>query len=295
MSIDYDATLIAYVFLACFDHVSERERDVVCFIIHLLTCCDVLAGELPMTQNVALLAQIYVHELCVMAAYYRRGDEGFSWNNQTDPRTLLNAVLLPLSQNLTYEQHQNILKTLDNAETILDYPLDMLDELVAIWKSSKRNRELAFRLNRSRSSPKHKRLSENAPRSECLKELELLSSAGTQRTKPQVKSRTFRLALPNLGIRSRINSFGSSRSREQQCESWGRADPYRLIDEAFEKELQELVEHGDDIDCLCHTGHLCFIHAEGHPCDYVPRPKISSRKEIGRRLQAGLKMIMLSR
>ncbi|CAE6423537.1 unnamed protein product [Rhizoctonia solani] len=293
MSIDYNAILIAYVFLGCFDHITERERDVVRFVLHLLTCYDPLTGELPMTRNVALLAQIYVHELCVMTVYYRRENEGFSWNNQTDPRTLLDAVMGPLTRNLSHGQHQNIVHTLDNAETVLAYPLDMLNELVANWKNSKRNRELALRLNRSGSSLKQKRLVENTPRSECLKELELLS-ANTQRPKPQAKSRSFRSILPKLGIRSRINSFGSSGLKEH-CESWGKTDAYHVIDDAFEKELQELVEHGPDVDCLCHTGHLCFIHTEGHPCDYESRSKVASRRQIGRRLQAGLKMVMPSR
>jgi hypothetical protein len=37
MTIDLNATLIAYVFLSCFDLVSERERDVVCFVLDLLS------------------------------------------------------------------------------------------------------------------------------------------------------------------------------------------------------------------------------------------------------------------
>ncbi|CAE7110107.1 unnamed protein product [Rhizoctonia solani] len=291
MAINYNATLIAYVFLSCFDHVTERERDVVRFVLHLLTCYDVLIGELPMTQNVALLAQIYIHELCVMAAHYREENKGFSWNNQTDPRTLLDAVLVPLTRNLTHGQHQRIVHSLDDAETVLAYPLDMLNELVASWKSSKRNREIAQRLHRHASSLKQKRLSESAPRSECLKELELLSSASTKQPKSQAKSKTFRLVLPNLGIRSRLNSFGSSKDQFESA----RADPYKVIDESFEKDLQELVEHGPDVDCLCHTGHLCFIHAEGHPCDYESRPKVSSRRGFRCRLRAGLKMVMPSR
>ncbi|KAH7344137.1 hypothetical protein B0J17DRAFT_625702 [Rhizoctonia solani] len=293
MPTDYNATLIAYVFLACFDHVTERERDVVRFTLHLLTCYDVLIGELPITQNVALLAQIYVHELCVMAAYYRPDNEGFSWSNQTDSRTLLEAVLIPLTRNLTHKQHQRIIHSLDDAETVLAYPLDMLNELITSWKGSKRNRERALRLHRSApSSLKQKRLSESMPRSECLKELELLSSVNTQKSKPQAhaKSKTFRVVLPNLSIRSRLNSFGSSKDQGES-----KADPYHAIDETFEKELQELVEHGPDVDCLCHTGHLCFIHTEGHPCDYESRSKVPGRKGIGRRLQAGLKKIMSSR
>ncbi|CAE6390407.1 unnamed protein product [Rhizoctonia solani] len=290
MAIDYNATLIAYVFLACFDHVSERERDVVRFVLHLLSCYDVLIGELPMTQNVALLAQIYVHELCVMAAYYRQENEGFSWDKQSDPRALLDAVVVPLTRNLAHTQHQRIVHSLDSAETVLAYPLDMLNELVTSWKSSKRNRQLAQRLHRPASSIEQKQLTESTPRSECLKELELLSSANSKQPKAQSKSKTFRLALPNLG--RRMNSFGSS--KDQQWES-GRTDPYHVIDEAFEKELQELVEHGPEVDCLCHTGHLCFIHAKGHPSDYESGSEASSQRGFGRRLQAKLKMIMPSR
>ncbi|ELU39815.1 hypothetical protein AG1IA_06155 [Rhizoctonia solani AG-1 IA] len=269
MSVDLSATLIVYIFLACFDVVSERERDVVCFVLDLLSSYltqrqDVMARELPMTQNVVLLAQIYAHELCIMAAYYRRESEGFSWSNQSDPGTLLNTVLLPLIQNLTHDQHQNIIYTLEEAEMILAYPLDMLDELITSWKSSKRNRELAMRLNRTAPSPNQKRSSGNTPRSECRKEMELLSSSNSQRPSPRTKSRTFRLTLPNLAIGTRINSFSS---RDQK---------------PFEKELQELVEYGPDVDCLCHTGHLCFIHAEGHPCDYEPKPKFPNSRELKR-------------
>ncbi|CAE6438529.1 unnamed protein product [Rhizoctonia solani] len=294
MPTDYNATLIAYVFLACFDHVTERERDVVRFALHLLTCYDVLIGELPITQNVALLAQIYVHELCVIAAYYRPENEGFSWSNQADSRTLLEAVLIPLTRNLSHKQHQRIIHSLDDAETVLAYPLDMLNELVTSWKSSKRNRERALRLHRSApSSLKQKKLPESMPRSECLKELELLSSANTQKSKlqTQAKSKTFRVVLPNLSIRNRLNSFSSS--LKDQGES--KADLSHVIDETFDKELRELVEHGADVDCLCHTGHLCFIHAEGHPCDYESQSKVPGRKGIGRRLQAGLKRIISSR
>ncbi|QRW15724.1 hypothetical protein RhiXN_03725 [Rhizoctonia solani] len=265
MSVDLSATLIVYIFLACFDVVSERERDVVCFVLDLLSSYDVMARELPMTQNVVLLAQIYAHELCIMAAYYRRESEGFSWSNQSDPSTLLNTVLLPLIQNLTHDQHQNIIYTLEEAEMILAYPLDMLEELITSWKSSKRN--------------------------QCRKEMELLSSSNSQRPGPRTKSRTFRLTLPNLAIGTRINSFSS---RDQKRESWG-IDPYHVVDEAFEKELQELVEYGPDVDCLCHTGHLCFIHAEGHPCDYEPKPKFPNSRELKRRLKSGLKMIIASR
>ncbi|CEL59218.1 hypothetical protein RSOLAG1IB_03151 [Rhizoctonia solani AG-1 IB] len=292
MTIDLNATLIAYVFLSCFDLVSERERDVVCFVLDLLSSYDILTGELPMTQNVALLAQIYVHELCVMAAYYRQESEGLSWSNQIDPSTLLNAVLLPLIRNLSHDQFQDIVSTADDAEAILSYPLDMLNELVANWKNSKRNRDLATRLNRSTPSLKPKGLSENTPRSECRKEMELLSSSNTQRAKSKTKPRTFRLVLPSLTIRPRIGSFSSS--KDQKHEPWG-IDPYHVVDEAFEKELQELVEHGPDVDCLCHTGHLCFIHAEGHPCDYESKPKIISRGGIKRRIKSGLKMVMPSR
>ncbi|KAF8709619.1 hypothetical protein RHS03_03321, partial [Rhizoctonia solani] len=296
MSVDLSATLIVYIFLACFDVVSERERDVVCFVLDLLSSYltqrqDVMARELPMTQNVVLLAQIYAHELCIMAAYYRQESEGFSWSNQSDPGTLLNTVLLPLIQNLTHDQHQNIIYTLEEAEMILAYPLDMLDELITSWKSSKRNRELAMRLNRTAPSPNQKRPSGNTPRSECRKEMELLSSSNSQRPGPRTKSRTFRLTLPNLAIGTRINSFSS---RDQKRESWG-IDPYHVVDEAFEKELQELVEYGPDVDCLCHTGHLCFIHAEGHPCDYEPKPKFPNSRELKRRLKSGLKMIIASR
>ncbi|CUA77188.1 hypothetical protein RSOLAG22IIIB_06562 [Rhizoctonia solani] len=291
MAIDYNATLIAYVFLACFDHITERERDVARFALHLLGCYDVLIGELPMTQNVALLTQIYVHELCVMAAYYRRENEGFSWNNRTDPRTLLDAVIVPLARNLSHEQHQRIVHSLDGAETVLAYPLDMLNELTTSWKGSKRNRDIAQRLHRP-SSLKQKRLSENAPRSECLRELELLSSISTKQSKSQAKPKTFRLVLPTLGIRSRMNSFGSS--KDQKLGS-GKTDPYHVIDETFEKELQELVEHGPEVNCLCHTGHLCFIHAGGHPSDYESQSEASSRRGFGRRLQARLKMVMRSR
>lgn len=294
-----NAPLIAYLLLSCFEIITEKERDVVRFVLDLISSYDISTGELPMTHNVYLLAQIYQAELRVLATLHHPIHEG-PLEDDIQGGDLLSAVILPLIQRATRSEHEAILQSMSEAEQLLARPLETLNELAVTWKS--RNHEPALSWPKSEPHPEHTKpyrnsysstSTKNVPRSECSKELELLASSYPKKSKSRSRSKSFRFSFPHLAIGGRIISFNSDCPMEYDRSS--NAAPHSIIDEAFEKELQELVEHAPEVHCLCHTGHICFIHAEGHPSDYETQFNTPSRRKLARSLRSGFKRLLTSR
>lgn len=179
------------------------------------------------------------------------------------------------------------------AEVFLSRPLKDLNKLLATWKARRRQTtpeefENAPRTSSSFNSDSSRRV----PRSECSKELQLLASSNPKAPKPRTRSMSFRNLLPDVAIRGRVRTFNARNSREHEPPT--STNPYAPVDDVFEKELQELVENGPEVECLCHTGHLCFIHAEGHPSNYEGQSSRTSRPKLGKRLQSGVKTFFSS-
>lgn len=148
-------------------------------------------------------------------------------------------------------------------------------------ESSRKHRKLTKRRSNDSRSTSSTR---SRPRSECGKELLLLSSKSNKS-----KSKSFFLS----DLFTRRSSDRDMESDSSSIKDEWRSDSYFDIDDVLEREFwllenEKKIESGD-FDCPCASGHLCYIHADGHPSDYEGDVKAPKRKRIARCLKALLR------
>ncbi|KAG8715400.1 hypothetical protein FRC11_004300 [Ceratobasidium sp. 423] len=133
MFFDCNASFVACALLSTFTTITEKERDAVRFIIELIPCYDGATGKLRMTFDAHVLAQIYLAELRVMAGRHSYIHDG-SLEEAAQARTLLNVIIMPLIRHLCTEEYNDLLDSMAEAHFLLSRPLDVLDELVIMWR-----------------------------------------------------------------------------------------------------------------------------------------------------------------
>ncbi|KAJ1308262.1 hypothetical protein OPQ81_003977 [Rhizoctonia solani] len=134
MFFECNAAFVAYALLSNFAIITEKERDAVQFIIELIPCYDGVTGNLRMTFDTHVLAQIYLGELRVMAGRHSYTHYG-SLEEAPQARALLNVVVMPLIRHLSDEEYGDLLGSLGEAYFLLSQPLDVLGRLVTMWRA----------------------------------------------------------------------------------------------------------------------------------------------------------------
>ncbi|CAE6365845.1 unnamed protein product [Rhizoctonia solani] len=317
MYFDCTAPFIAYSLLSTFPAITENERDAVQVIIELLPCYDVLAGELQITHEAHVVARIFLEEFRTMASRHCYVQEG-TLENTAEARALLSVIVLPLVRHLSQSEYNNIRRTIEDADALLSHPLPALNELLNKWRlqnfeivsewhsypiegvedyrfglelpngvqleevlmplpypTKQHRNDSGYSTEDEGPKPRHERRrkrqtrprateaskSRPVPRSEGTRELALKS-----KTKPKPK----RFFLPR---------FTSSRtSSDTVHDSSDNSDSSRSFDGQFRR-YPNFVERGDEMECLCETGGVCFLHAEGHPRDEAG-VKLPHRKRL---------------
>ncbi|EUC56216.1 uroporphyrinogen decarboxylase, putative [Rhizoctonia solani AG-3 Rhs1AP] len=318
MSFDCNAPFIAYSLLSTFSTINENERDAVQLILELIPCYDVLSKELYVTHEAHAVAQILLDELRMMASRHSYVQES-ALEDIAEARDLLNVIVLPLVHHLSESEYSEIRRTIEDADKLLSNSLDLLNELLTVWRlrnidvvnewhsypieglehyhsgmelpNGVKLEELLMplpyptKLHSSDSGystedegpkqkPERRRkrqirsyASESGkpravPRSEGARELALKS-------KPRPKSKHF--FLPR---------FTSSRTSSDSAHDSGDiSDSSRSYNGHFRR-YPNFVERGDEIECLCETGHVCLLHPDGHPSDYEVDVRIPRRKRL---------------
>ncbi|CUA77168.1 hypothetical protein RSOLAG22IIIB_06542 [Rhizoctonia solani] len=133
MFFNCSASFVAYALLSTFATITERERDAVRFILELIPCYDEATGKLRMTPDAHVLSQIYLAELRVMAGRHSYIHEG-SLEEAPQARALLSVIVMPLIRHLCAEEYECLLESMEEAYFLLSRPVDVLDELVIMWR-----------------------------------------------------------------------------------------------------------------------------------------------------------------
>ncbi|KAJ1308325.1 hypothetical protein OPQ81_004035 [Rhizoctonia solani] len=133
MFFDCNASFVACALLSTFATITEKERDAVQFIIELIPCYDGITGQLQMTFDVHVLAQIYLAELRVMAGRHGYTHDG-SLEEAPQACALLNVIVTPLIRHLSNEEYDHLLGSLEEAYLLLSRPIDILRRLVIMWR-----------------------------------------------------------------------------------------------------------------------------------------------------------------
>ncbi|CAE6505407.1 unnamed protein product [Rhizoctonia solani] len=94
---------------------------------------DRVTQNLQITFDAHVLAQIYLAELRVLAGRHSYIHDG-SLEGAPQARALLNVVVMPLIRHLRTEEYNNLLESIDEAYFLLSRPLDILDELMVMWR-----------------------------------------------------------------------------------------------------------------------------------------------------------------
>ncbi|CEL59241.1 hypothetical protein RSOLAG1IB_03174 [Rhizoctonia solani AG-1 IB] len=318
MCFDCSAPFIAYSLLSTFSDIAENERDAVQVIIELLPCYDVLAGELYVTHEAHVVARIFLEEFRAMARRHCYIQEG-PLEDIAETRELLSVIILPLVHHLSQSEYNNIRRTIEDADTLLSHPLPALNELLNKWRlqnfeivsewhsyaiegvedyrfglelpngirleevlmplpypTKQDNNDSGYSTEDEGPKPRHERRRKQqirshatqvnnprpVPRSEGTRELALKS-----KTKPKSK----RFFLPR---------FTSSRtSSDTAHDSSDHSDSPRSFDGQFRR-YPNFTQRGDEAECLCETGRMCSLHAEGHRIGYEAAVKVPHRKRL---------------
>ncbi|CAE6422186.1 unnamed protein product, partial [Rhizoctonia solani] len=133
MFFECNASFVAYALLSTFPTITEKEREAVRFIIELIPCYDEATGKLRMTFDAHVLAQIYLAELRVLAGRHSYIHEG-SLEEAPQARALLSVIVIPLIRHLSAEEYNRLVDSLEETHLLLSRPLDVLDELVVLWR-----------------------------------------------------------------------------------------------------------------------------------------------------------------
>ncbi|CAE6471145.1 hypothetical protein ACGC1H_001006 [Rhizoctonia solani] len=137
MFFDCNASFVAYALLSTFATITEKERDAVRFILELIPCYDEATGNLQMSFDAHVLAQIYLAELRVIAGRHSYTHDG-SLEEAPQARALLSVIVVPLVRHLCAEEFNCLLESLEDAYFLLSRPSDVLDELVIMWRIQNR-------------------------------------------------------------------------------------------------------------------------------------------------------------
>ncbi|KAJ1308328.1 hypothetical protein OPQ81_004038 [Rhizoctonia solani] len=133
MYFDCSAPFIAYSLLSTFPTITENERDAVQVILELLPCYDVLSGELYVTHEAHIVAQIFLDELRAMARRHSYVQEG-PLEGVVEAQDLLNVIILPVVRHLSESEYYDIRRTIEDADKLLSHPLEFLNELLNMWR-----------------------------------------------------------------------------------------------------------------------------------------------------------------
>ncbi|KAF8743452.1 hypothetical protein RHS02_03224, partial [Rhizoctonia solani] len=318
MYFDCSAPFIVYSLLSTFSTITENERDATQVIIELLPCYDVLTGELHVTHEAHIVARVFLEEFRAMARRHCYIQEG-SLDNVVEAHDLFSVIILPLVRHLSQNEYNDIRRTIEDADALLSHSLPVLNELLNKWRlrnfeivsewhsypvegveeyrfglelpngaqleevlmplpyptkqqstdsgystedEGPKSRHERRRKRHTHSHDKESSKPRPVPRSEGTRELALKS-----RTKPKSK----RFFLPR---------FTSSRtSSDTAHDSSDNSDSSRSFDGQYRR-YPNFIERGDEMECLCETGGICLLHAEGHPRDSETSARLPHRKRL---------------
>ncbi|KAF8743090.1 hypothetical protein RHS02_03234, partial [Rhizoctonia solani] len=86
-----------------------------------------------MTDHAYTLAQLYLPELRVMSSRHSYVHDE-TLRNFKQAGAILNIIVSPLISHLSREEQKYLIGSINDAETLLSNPLDILNELIAAWK-----------------------------------------------------------------------------------------------------------------------------------------------------------------
>ncbi|CAE6477051.1 unnamed protein product [Rhizoctonia solani] len=318
MYFDCNASFIAYSLLSTFSTITENERDAVQVILELLPCYDVLSGELHVTHEAHIVAQIFLEEFRAMASRHSYVQE-CSLEDVTEARDLLNAIVLPLVRHLSQREYNDIRRTIEDADKLLSHPLELLNELLTMW--CLRNFEVvsewhSYPIEGVENYHSGMELPNGTKLEEVLMPLPYptkmhSSDSGhstederprhrhERRRKRQTRSYAAESSKPRavprsegsreLALKSKpkpkskhffIPRFTSSRtSSDTAHDSSDNSDSSRSFDGHFRR-YPNFVERGDEMECLCETGRICPLHPEDRPSDYEAAIKLPRRRRL---------------
>ncbi|CAE6467556.1 unnamed protein product [Rhizoctonia solani] len=318
MTFDASASFIAYSLLSTFSTITENERDAVQVILELLPCYDVLSGELHVTHEAHIVAQMFLDEFRAMANRHSYVQEGVL-GDVAEARELLSVIVLPLVRHLSQGEYNNIRCTIEDADRLLSHPLELLNELLTMWRL--RNFEVisewhTYPIEGFENYYFGMELPNDVTLGELLMPLpyptKLHSSdsgystedEGTKhkherRRKRQARSNAAEPSKPRavprsecareLALKSKskptskrhfLPRFTSSRtSSDTAHDSSDNSDSPHSPNAQFQR-YPNFVERGDEVECLCETGRMCSLHPEGHPSDYESGIRLPRRKRL---------------
>ncbi|KAG8740639.1 hypothetical protein FRC10_004097 [Ceratobasidium sp. 414] len=306
MTYDCTATFVVYALLSSFSAISKKDRDAVRYVLGLLSDYNVATRQLLMTHDVCALARLYLPQLRTMAArhsYVHRG----SLKSDSQARALLGVVVTPLIRHLSSTQYQDILASIEDANTLLSLPISILNELVVSWRIQNLELVLNWRSFPVLGTKMYSFGCSGLPGFRVEDVLTPLpypvtassrasSIDGTSKalyslgTKPGGAKTTLieisRLASSHLSIQRAVSPTDSDSSSVQTLTYAGNGSERELLGGMAVFDLEE---------CSCRENRAtCFIHGKGHPSDREHRSIFPSRRKIARYMRSGLKALLTS-
>ncbi|KAG8707873.1 hypothetical protein FRC08_000251 [Ceratobasidium sp. 394] len=241
--------------------------------------------------------------MAVRHSYVHKG----SLKSDNQARALLSVIVTPLVRHLSSEQYQDIVASIEEANTLLSLPISTLNELVASWRIQNLELVLNWRSFPVLGTKMYSFGCSALPGfrvEDVLTPLPYPVPASSRASSIDGTSKGLYGQSTNPGGSKaalvEIHRLTSSRLRVQGAESSVDSDNSSIQTLTYAGNCSERGLIGGmavfDLDeCSCHENRAtCFIHGLGHPSERERKSIFPSRRKIARCMRLGFKALLTS-